>query len=202
MMPASALCAFCTSEASASPPMKGFAMAASKPIFVRWSTATALVVSMSFNLMSAIDCSPKEWAILFIAEISDADSGRMIWKFILTAQTWCSTAQMVLAAISGSLCLSDGLGSRARTIGLFFSIAALAILSKKGLVIGLYQRVILCQPYHFKINVSVFIQPCQERWLIGPLTAVAQKWLLWLFFHRHVVKVGYGLIIICTHCST
>ncbi len=87
---------FRTSEASASLPMKGFAMAASKPIFVRWSTATALVVSMSFSLMSAIDCSPKEWASLFICEISDADSGRIIWKFILTAQTWCSTAQMIL----------------------------------------------------------------------------------------------------------
>ena len=51
-------------------------MTASKPIFIRWSTATALVVSMSFSLMSAIDCSPKEWASLFILKISDADSGR------------------------------------------------------------------------------------------------------------------------------
>src|SRR5215211_2974571 len=83
----------------------------------------------------------------------------------------------------------------------FFFIAAAAILWKNGLVIGLYQRVILCQSYHLEINVSVFIQPCQECWLIGPLTAVAQKWLLWLFFHCHVVKVGNGLIIISTHYS-
>src|ERR671922_610972 len=143
-MPASALCAFCTSEASAFLPVKGFAITASKPIFVRRSTATALVFSMSFSLMSAIDCRPKEWVHLFIREISDADSGRMIWKFILTAQIYCSTAQIVFAANSRSLCLPDELGSSARTMGLFFSIAALAILSENGLIIGLYQWVICC----------------------------------------------------------
>src|SRR5919197_5935893 len=125
--------------------MKGFAIAASKPIFVRRSMATALVFSMSFSLISAIDCRPKEWARLFIHKISDADNGRMMWKFILTAQTYCSTAQMVFAATSGKLCLpDDDRGSSARTTGIFFSTAAMAILSEKGLVIGLYQWVIFC----------------------------------------------------------
>src|ERR1700752_1083713 len=128
---------------------------------------------MSLSLMSAIDCRPQECANLFIRNISGADRGRIRWKFILIAQTCRSTARIVLVANSGRPRLFAG-GSSASTTGLFFTAAAMEILSRNGLVIGLYQRVVRCKPYHLEVNEAVFVEPCRERWLLIPLARIAQ----------------------------
>src|SRR5207237_6909305 len=157
MTPTFDLCAFCASAASPPLPMKGFAIKASNPILVRCSTATSLVFSMSFNLMSAIDCRPYECRSLFICDISDADSGRIMWKFILTAQMCCSTTRMVFAANSGRLRLFAG-GLRPSTIGLFLALSALAILFRNGLVIGLYRLVVHCKPHHLELYLTLLLR--------------------------------------------
>src|SRR5881628_2389690 len=124
--------------------------------------ATSLVFSMSFSLISAIDCRPYQCTSWFIRNISDVDSGRIRWKFILTAQMCCSTARIVFAANAGRLRLLTG-GSSASTIGLFLASAALAILSRNGLVIGLNQRVVRCKPYYLEVDKTVLVQPCREH---------------------------------------
>src|SRR5581483_6211322 len=177
--------------------MNGFAMTASKPIFMRWSSATWFVFSMSFNLMSAIDCRPCECASLFICDISLADSGRIRWKLIFIAQTCCSTALMVFAAKSCRPGLPDG-GSSARTILLFLWSAALSILSEK-LVIGLYQRVILCQPYHLEVDIAVLVKPRRKQRLLHLYARVAQEWLCPVLVKQRIVKVRCRVVVVCAH---
>src|SRR5687767_9128325 len=107
---------------------------------------------------------------------------------------------MVFAANSGRQARPAG-GSSASTTGLFLSAAALAILSRNGLVIGLYQRVVRCKPYYLEVDVAVLVEPCRKYWLLNPLARVPQERLLGLLVQRHVVKVRYSFIVACAHCG-
>src|SRR6185503_13840192 len=98
----------------------------------------------------------------------------------------CSAARIVFSANSKSLRLFAG-GSSARITGLFLATAALEILTRYGLVISLYQRMVRCKLYHFEIYVAMLVESCRERGLFDPLARIAEERLLWLFIQRNIV---------------